>query len=158
MLKSNKYTQIVIDTFQWLVKYEKCTFNAFVIIPNHFHLHWKVSDGFERKNVQGALFSFTAHEFKKHLAKSKPLALEKHFVNLSDREYQFWEREPMIKECWTKNFFTQKFNTSTLIHVSPSGTSLSLLRHTNGHRPDFMKQVWMILAGSHILIQQPRPV
>jgi hypothetical protein len=31
---------------------------------------WKISDGFERKNVQGALFGFTAHEFKKSLKKN----------------------------------------------------------------------------------------
>ena len=61
-------------------------------MPNHFHLLWKISDGFERKDVQGALFSFTAHEFKRYLKKSDPFLLEKHFVNKSDRSFQFWKR------------------------------------------------------------------
>ena len=74
---------------------------------------WKISDGFERKDVQGALFSFTAHEFKRYLKKSDPFLLERHFVNKSDRS---WEREPMIKECWTKKFFRQKLN---YIHFNP---------------------------------------
>ena len=85
-------------------------------MPNHFHLLWKISDGLERKDVQGALFSFTAHKFKKYLKKSDPFLLEKHFVNKSDRSSQFWEREPMVKECWTKKFFRQKLN---CLHFDP---------------------------------------
>jgi REP element-mobilizing transposase RayT len=63
--------------------YNKC----FVIMPNHFHLLWKISDGFERKDVQGAMFSFTAHEFKKNLKKSDLILLENHYVNKSDRSF-----------------------------------------------------------------------
>ncbi len=79
-------------------------------MPDHFHLIWKISDEFEKKNVQGALLSFTAHEFKKKLKKNNTELLETHFVNKADRDFQFWQREPMIKECWTKNFFRQKLN------------------------------------------------
>jgi putative transposase len=66
-LKEDIHKQVVVDSFQWLVKAKKCIINAFVIMPNHFHLIWKISDGLERKNVQGALFSFTAHEFQKRI-------------------------------------------------------------------------------------------
>ena len=96
--------------------YHKCFCPIAIGMPNHFHLLWKISDGFERKDVQGALFSFTAHEFKRYLKKSDPFLLEKHFVNKSDRSFQFWEREPMVKECWTKKFFGQKLN---YIHFNP---------------------------------------
>jgi len=64
----------------------------------------------------GALFSFTAHEFKRYLKKSNPFLLEKHYVNKSDRNFRFREREPMVKECWTKKFFQQKLN---YIHFNP---------------------------------------
>ena len=99
-----------------LFRKKKCTINAFVIMPNHIHMLWKISDGFERKDVQGALFSFTAHEFKRHLKKKDAVHLQKYFVNSSDRDYQFWEREPMVKECWTEKFFRQKLN---YIHFNP---------------------------------------
>src|SRR5688572_2567471 len=85
-------------------------------------IHWLLAGtpttarGFEREDVQGALFSSTAHKFKKYLKKSDPFLLEKHFVNKSDRSSQFWEREPMVKECWTKKFFRQKLN---YIHFNP---------------------------------------
>jgi REP element-mobilizing transposase RayT len=46
-------------------------------MPNHIHLLWKISDGLKRKDVQGAFFSFTAHEFQKQLKKNDPQLLEK---------------------------------------------------------------------------------
>ena len=37
LLKDDDYKQILNNSFQWLVKNKKCTINAFVIMPNHFH-------------------------------------------------------------------------------------------------------------------------
>ena len=116
LLATDDFKNILLGSFQWLVKQKKCTINAFVLMPNHIHLLWKISDGFERKDVEGAFFSFKAHEFKRRLKKNNPTHLEKYFVNNSDREYQFWERNPMVKECWTKKFFQQKLN---YIHFNP---------------------------------------
>ena len=49
LLKDEDFKQIILDSFEWLVK-KKCLINAFVPIaigmPNHFHLIWKISDGF----------------------------------------------------------------------------------------------------------------
>ena len=87
LLKDDSYKQIIIDSFQWLVTGKKCTINAFIIMPNHFRLIWKISDGFERQNVQGAFFSFTAHGFKKKLKSYNVQLLENHFVNKKDRSY-----------------------------------------------------------------------
>ena len=49
--------------------------------------------------------------------------LENHFANYNktDRNFQLWEREPMIKECWTKNFFRKKLNYTNLIPASNIG-------------------------------------
>jgi len=116
LLKNDDYKQIIINSFDWLVANKKCTINCFVLMPNHIHMLWKISDGFERRDVQGALFSFTAHQFKTHLNKNDPKILEDHYVDRSDRSYQFWQREPMVKECWTEKFFRQKFN---YIHFNP---------------------------------------
>ena len=110
LLKEDDFKQFVVDSFDWLVSKKKCLINTFVIMPNHFHLIWKLSNVFERRNGQGALFSFKAHEFKKKLGNNKHNLLENYLVNKVDREYRFWEREPMIKECCTKEFFRQKFN------------------------------------------------
>src|SRR5665647_96175 len=61
LLKDDDCKQIVIDSFHWLTKNKKCTVNAFVVMPNHFHMLWKISDGLERKDAQGAFFSSVSY-------------------------------------------------------------------------------------------------
>ncbi|MGN6532883.1 MAG: transposase [Ginsengibacter sp.] len=138
LLKGDEYKKIIVDSFAWLVKEKRCTINAFVIMPNHIHLIWKISDGIERKNVQGALFSFTAHEFKKLLKKNNTGLLDEHFVNKLDRQYQFWQREPMVKECWTKKFFQQKFNYT---HFNPCQSHWNL-----AEKPEDYKYLNKVIA------------
>jgi REP element-mobilizing transposase RayT len=45
---------VVVDSLQWLVQNKRCAVNAFLIMPNHIHLLWKIADGFEQKEGQGA--------------------------------------------------------------------------------------------------------
>ncbi|MES2446059.1 MAG: transposase [Bacteroidota bacterium] len=104
-----EFKQIIIDAMRWLVQEKRCKIYGFVIMPNHIHLLWKIEDGFERIDVQGALLSFTAHEFKRKL-KNNALELAKFKVNLIDRSCQFWQRDCVVKECWGEQFFEQKLD------------------------------------------------
>ena len=116
LLSDDTYKQIIVDSLEWTGNEDRCTVFAFVIMPNHIHLVWKISDHYARNEVQGAFLSFTAHEFKKYLKRTDPLKLKKHFVNGVDRTYQFWERDSRVKECWTEHFLLQKIN---YIHNNP---------------------------------------
>jgi len=116
LLKDDNCKEIITNSLQWLVDKKRCAVYAFVIMPNHIHLLWKMADGFEREEVQGALLSFTAHAFKKYLKDHNPALLEQHYVDDADRSYQFWERMPMVKECWNEAFMLQKLN---YIHANP---------------------------------------
>ena len=116
LLKDDNCKQIIIDSLEWLVTEKRCIVYAFVIMPNHIHLLWKMSDLLKRERTQGALISFTAHAFKKYLKESYPFTLEKYYVDAVDRNYQFWQKKPMIKECWSEHFFLQKLN---YIHSNP---------------------------------------
>ena len=116
LLKDDHCKETITDSLQWLVDKKRCSVYAFVIMPNHIHLLWRISEGFERVEVQGALLSFTAHAFKKYLKERNNELLEKHYVHDADRNYQFWERMPMVKECWSQPFLQQKLN---YIHTNP---------------------------------------
>jgi putative transposase len=116
LLVDDNCKQIVIDSLEWLVTNKKCKVYAFVIMPNHIHLLWKISDGFTRQEVQGAFFSFTAHEFKKYLKENNRAILSQHHVDDGDRVYQFWERDSLAKECFTQHFIQQKME---YIHQNP---------------------------------------
>lgn len=114
-LLSDDFKQIVVNTMSWLVHQKRCRIYGFVIMPNHIHLLWKIEDGFERAKVQGALLSFTAHEFKKRI-NGDIEQLKNYRVNLVDRMFQFWQRDCMIKECWGEEFLKQKLE---YIHKNP---------------------------------------
>lgn len=112
-LLSDEFKQILLNAMRWLVNEKRCIIYDFVIMPNHIHLLWKIADGFDRANVQGALLSFTAHEFKKKL---DDVTLKDYQVNLADRVFQFWQRDCVVKECWGEVFLKQKLN---YIHRNP---------------------------------------
>ena len=114
-LLNDDFKQVIIKAMKWLEQEKRCKIYGFVIMPNHFHLLWKIEDGFDRANVQGALLSFTAHEFKKKL-KTDVIRLLNYKVNLIDREFHFWQRDCVVKECWGEKFLEQKLD---YIHHNP---------------------------------------
>jgi REP element-mobilizing transposase RayT len=123
LLKNDNCKRIILESLQWLIKEGKCKVYAFVIMPNHIHLIWKISDGFTRKEVQAAFFSFTGHEFKKYLKANDPATLKQHYVNDADRVYQFWERDSLAKECFTEKFLMQKLE---YLHKNPCASHWNL--------------------------------
>lgn len=46
LLKDDIYKWVMIDSFQWLIKEKRCIINAFVIMPDHFHLTCLPAGGF----------------------------------------------------------------------------------------------------------------
>ena len=126
LLQDDDLKQIIVDSLKWLVEDNRCSVYAFVIMPNHMHLLWRITAGLEREMVQGALLSFTAHAFKKRLKQNTSL-LTKFYVDAKDRSYQFWQREPMVKEVWTERFLLQKLN---YIHYNPCNDRWKLSEKT----------------------------
>ncbi len=49
LLAIDDFKNILLSSFQSLVRQKRCIVNAFVLMPNHIHLFWKISNGFERK-------------------------------------------------------------------------------------------------------------
>ena len=43
LLKPHKYKQIILDSLKYLVEQKKVKVYAFVIMPNHIHLLWKIN-------------------------------------------------------------------------------------------------------------------
>lgn len=115
-LLNDDFKRLILDCMEWLVANNRCVIYGFVIMPNHIHLIWKISDGFGRSQVQGALLSYTAHVFKKELCVGKSKTLAAHRVNLSDRAFQFWQKDCMVKECWNEWFLEEKLE---YIHQNP---------------------------------------
>lgn len=95
LLQKDVLKDIVIESLRFLVREERAVVYDFVVMPNHIHIIWYIPEPHLLTEVKSALLSYTAHQFKKVLKADFPRVLEKFRVDLSDRQYQFWERNPL---------------------------------------------------------------
>lgn len=123
LLADDAFKSVITESLGWLALQERCKIYGFVIMPNHIHLLWQINNRLARREVQGALLSFTAHRFKEQLEEVNKRKLYNHFVGDADRRFQFWERDAMVKECWSETFLLQKL---LYIHHNPCQPHWSL--------------------------------
>ena len=116
LLKPDKYKQIIVDSLAFLVENNRVKVYGFVIMPNHIHVIWKINENFKREDVQRDFFKFTAQQIKKDLEENHPAVLPHFEVNLKDRKYQFWERNPLSVDLYSRKVVYQKL---TYIHNNP---------------------------------------
>ena len=116
LLSENYNRDIVSNALKYLVKNNKMKLYGFVIMPNHIHLLLQpLKEQNKNENLQHSLLSYTAHQFKK-CAIENGNDLKLYEVNDSDRQYQFWERNPLSIEIYSKEVAEQKLN---YIHNNP---------------------------------------
>ena len=116
LLQNNAYKDIIIESMKFIVDDKRATISTFVIMPNHIHLIWQISDGYELSEVQQSFLKYTAQKIQRDLKKNNPILLEEFRVDAKDREYQFWERNPLSVDLFTEKVFKQKFD---YIHDNP---------------------------------------
>jgi len=110
LLANDRYKQILLSSFFFLVKEQRVVINNFVIMSNHIHLIWQAVNGFTPQQVQHSFLKFTAHQIKFDLEKHNPQLLEEFRVNDADRIYKFWERNPLSIILFGEEVYLQKVN------------------------------------------------
>lgn len=108
--------QIIIDSLSFLSKEKRITVYAFVIMPNHIHLIWKINNGHLRKNVQRDFLKFTGQQIKFYLQSNHPNLLECLKVEAKDRSYKIWQRNALSIDLYSEPVFEQKLD---YIHSNP---------------------------------------
>ena len=68
LLKDDKYKNIIVDSFKFLVTEGNVTINGFVIMPNHLHIIWQAKANNDLQKIQNSFIKHTSKEFKKLLA------------------------------------------------------------------------------------------
>ncbi len=116
LLNKEKYKDIIIECLKFLSSKNKIRVYAFVIMPNHIHLVWKVFNGNNYSDIQRDFLKFTARKIISDLKINYPEVLQKIYVGAKDREYQIWERNPLSVEIISQNVAEQKIN---YIHKNP---------------------------------------
>jgi len=116
LLQYDQYRSIITNSLDYLVSNQKIAIYAFVVMPSHIHLVWRALPPYEYDKIHGDFLRFTAHRFKRHLARNHPRELAAFYVGKKDREYQFWQRYPLSVELYSRNVISQKIN---YIHNNP---------------------------------------
>ena len=116
LLQDDENKNILISSLQLLTKQELLSVYAYVIMPNHIHIIWSENEHDRKESVQVSFFKFTAHQFLQKLRKENQNQLKLFLVNKSDRKYQFWKRNTLSIEIYSRKIFDQKLN---YIHNNP---------------------------------------
>ena len=116
LLKPDKYKDIIIQSLQFLVKEKRIELNAFAIMSSHIHLIWQIQKGHKKENVQRDFLKYTSQTIMRDLELNHRQVLKNFGVELKDRKYQIWQRNPLSIDLWTKEVYIQKME---YIHNNP---------------------------------------
>ncbi len=94
LLANDTMKEIIIRSLQFLADEKRVIVYGFVLMPNHIHMIWQILDAHERSKVQQSFLKYTAQQMKFFLLKNDPKQMEQYKVKASDRDYQFWKRNP----------------------------------------------------------------
>jgi putative transposase len=131
LLQSDALKEVVIQSWQYLTQKQMIRIYGYVIMPNHVHVLWAIPN-LEGKESPAAQFAkYTGHMFKRYLETHDPLQLAWFKTNQSDRNYQFWQRDPLAIPIDTDEIFFQKL---TYIHNNPVREKWSLARYPEDYR------------------------
>ena len=130
LLRQDKYKQIIIDSLKFLVAEKRIDLYGFVIMPNHIHLIWHIGELFDRADVQRDFLKYTAQKIKLDLKINHPNVLKQFKVNVKDRMYQIWERNPLSINIYSRAVLLQKLN---YIHNNPVQEKWSLTDVPEGY-------------------------
>ncbi len=129
LLKEDAYKQIIIDSLNNLSERELIDVFAFVIMPNHIHLIWRTNKMNGKETAQSSFLKYTAHQFKK-LPQPDPKALSKYAVQASNKSYEFWQRDPLAIDIYTREVMLQKLH---YIHMNPLAPHWQLVTDPNDY-------------------------
>lgn len=116
ILKPDKYKDVLIESFKFLVSTNRVRIFAFVIMPNHFHTIWRINKSLEKSNFQRDSMKFTGQTILRDLKFNHAEIHNTMYVGAKDRKYQFWERNPLSVPLYSQKVVEQKIN---YIHANP---------------------------------------
>jgi REP element-mobilizing transposase RayT len=126
LLKGDAYKNIVVSSLKYLSDAGKIDVFAFVIMPNHIHLIWRINNQNGKETAQGSFLKYTAHEFKKLIIRDKtPIKLSDYAVDSSNKNYEFWQRDSLAVHLYTRDVAYQKMD---YIHLNPLATHWQLAK------------------------------
>jgi putative transposase len=115
LLLQNTYKDAITQSLQFLSDTGKVDVFAFVIMPNHVHLIWRLNEMNGKESPHASFLKFTAHTFQKMLRKAGN-DLTAYAVDAANKKFEFWQRDSLAIRLFTKKVALQKLN---YLHYNP---------------------------------------
>jgi len=131
LLQDDNLKMMIIDSWRYLISNKLIEIYGYVIMPNHIHLLWNIIQSNGKESPAGSFAKFTAHQFRKYLIGNNSDLLEQFKSGKSDRNYQFWKRDPLAIPISTEEIFYQKLN---YIHNNPTTEKWKLAELPEAYR------------------------
>jgi REP element-mobilizing transposase RayT len=131
LLENDQHKFIVLNSFEFMVNRGEIVVYAFVIMPNHMHLVWSISEELEPSKIQQRFMRYTAQSILENMKRNHDPLLPSIKVNAADREYQVWERNPLPVELYTEEVIWQKID---YIHNNPCTDKWLLAKYPEHYR------------------------
>lgn len=151
VLQNDHHKQILVEALMHRVQLKQVSIYAFVIMPNHFHVLWRLSDGVNKSVFQRDLLKFTARSILKFMLMNEDPLLQQLKVQVTDRQQQVWERNSLNIDIWNENIFIQKLNYIHNNLYSPNGILLQHRKNTNTAAHRFIKPEKITLVFWNII-------
>ena len=124
LLQQDVYKNVIINSLEYLSNAGKIDVFAFVIMPNHIHLIWRINEMNGKETTQGSFLKYTAHEFKKMLNNEGGNRLTSYQVDAANKKYEFWQRDSLAVHLYTKEVAYQKLDYT---HYNPCSANWQMV-------------------------------
>ncbi|MCE2732856.1 MAG: transposase [Flammeovirgaceae bacterium] len=126
LLERDEFKNVIVNSLTYLSEAGKMDVFAFVIMPNHIHVIWRINEYNGKETAQGSFLKYTAHEFKKMLKSGLGEAeLSDYAVDASNKNYEFWQRDSLAIHLYTPVVAYQKLE---YIHLNPLAEHWQLVK------------------------------
>jgi REP element-mobilizing transposase RayT len=130
LLQNDACKQVVLNALRFRVKTKQVKVCAFVIMPNHFHIIWRIAAEIQQQDFQRDFLKITAKQIIDIISRTDKALFEKIKVDLKDRKMQVWKRNSMSIGLYNHPFFLQKLE---YIHNNPCQPKWNLAAHPNDY-------------------------
>jgi REP element-mobilizing transposase RayT len=132
LLDSDEAKLIVIESLKFRIAQGQVKVGAYVIMPNHIHIIWRIQNDFKLEDVQRDFLKFTAKKIIERIwQRDGQKKLEEIYVGAKDRTFQVWKRDSLSIDLFSEKFVQQKMN---YIHNNPCQPHWNLAADTRDYR------------------------
>jgi REP element-mobilizing transposase RayT len=111
LLQADVFKDVIVSSLEYLSKQEKIDVFAFVIMPNHIHVIWRIKENKGKETAQGSFLKYTTHEFRKLLMKGEGrIELSNFAVRANNKSHEFWQQDSLAIPLYTQRVAFQKLD------------------------------------------------